>query len=73
MEHERERKVRAVLRHIATGDMTYDSLRQAVVDGQAEVERLGPHVEPATVEALAAGKEALTWIERAQSELGLNQ
>jgi len=68
-EHERERKVDAVLASIATGDMTFDGLKRAVEDGRAQVRRLGARIEPTTLDALAAGEEALKRIEGEQSKL----
>lgn len=69
MEHERERKVDAVLSHIARGDLTFDDLKRAVAGGRAQVSRLGPRIEPTTLDALAAGEEAVERIEREQSKL----
>ena len=69
IEHERERKVDAVLASIAIGDMTFDELKRAVADGKAQVKRLGPRIEPTMLDALAAGEEALERIEREQSKL----
>ena len=67
--HERERKVDAVLASIATGDLTFDGLKRAVADGKAQVKRLGSRIEPTMLDALAAGEEAITRIEREQSKL----
>jgi hypothetical protein len=69
IEHEREQKVDAVLASIATGDLTFDGLKRAVAEGKAQVKRLGPRIEPTTLDALAAGEEALERIEREQSKL----
>lgn len=68
-EHEHERKVDAVLASIATGDMTFDGLKRAVADGKAQVKRLGPRIEQTTLDALAAGEEAVKRIERQQLKL----
>jgi hypothetical protein len=62
---EHECKVDAVLSHIATGKLTLDDLERAVTGGRSDVERLGRRVEPTTVEALAAGEEALERIKTA--------
>lgn len=68
-EHERERKVRKVIAYIARGDLTVDGLERAIADGRGQVERLGQSIEPTSLAALAAGKEALQLIEREQSKL----
>jgi hypothetical protein len=67
--HERERKVDAVLASIATGNMTFDGLKRAVADGKAQVKRLGSRIEPTTLDALAAGEEALERLEREEAKL----
>jgi hypothetical protein len=69
MEHEHERKVDAVLASIARGDLSVDGLQHAVADGKAQVKRLGPRIEPTTLDALAAGEEALERIRREESKL----
>jgi hypothetical protein len=66
---EHERKVDAVLASVATGDLTFDGLKRAVADGRAQVRRLGSRIEPTTLDALAAGEEALKRIEGEQSKL----
>jgi hypothetical protein len=70
---EHERKIDVLLASIATGDLTVDGLQRAVADGKAQVKRLGPRVEQTTLDALAAGEEALEWIEREQSKYELDQ
>lgn len=68
-EHEHERKVDAVLAYVATRGLTFDGLKRAVADGNGQVRRLGSRIESTTLDALAAGKEALDRIEREQSKL----
>lgn len=70
---EHERKIDVLLASIATGDMTVDGLYRAVADGKAQVKRLGPRIEQTTLDALAAGEEALERIEREQSKYELSQ
>jgi hypothetical protein len=69
MDYERERKVDRVLSQVAKGDLTFDRLKRAVADGKAQVKSLGPRIEPTTLDALAAGEEAVERIEREQSRL----
>jgi hypothetical protein len=66
-EHEHERKVDAVIGAIAKGNLTVDELQQAVTDGREDVKRLGQRVEPTTLDALAAGEEALEKIKYERS------
>jgi hypothetical protein len=65
---EHERKITVLLASIAKGDLTFDQLQRAVADGRADVTRLGRRVEPTTLDAIAAGEEALGRIEREQSK-----
>jgi hypothetical protein len=60
---EHERKVDVVVASIATGRLTVNQLQRAVADGKADVQKLGHRVEPTTLDALAAGEEALERIE----------
>jgi hypothetical protein len=61
---EHERKVDVLFASIAKGNLTVNQLQRAVADGKADVKRLGHRVEPTTLDALAAGEEALERIER---------
>jgi hypothetical protein len=69
MDYEREQKVDRVLGQVAKGDLTFDRLKRAVTDGKAQVKRLGSRIEPTTLDALAAGEEAVNRLEREQSKL----
>jgi hypothetical protein len=65
---EHERKIDVLIGSIATGNLTVDGLQRAVADGKAQIKRLGPRVEQTSLDALAAGEEALVRIEREQSK-----
>lgn len=69
MDYERERKVDRVLSQVAKGDLTFARLKRAVADGRAQVRRLGARIEPTTLDALAAGEEAVKRLELEQSKL----
>ena len=67
---EHERKIDVLFASIAKGNLTLNQLRRAVADGKADVKRLGHRVEPTTLDALAAGEEALERIELGLSKYG---
>jgi hypothetical protein len=71
-EHEHDRKVDRLLGAIATGNLTLDELQRAVTDGRADAKRLGPRVESTSLDALAAGEEALERIKNAQGLSGIS-
>ena len=67
---EHERKVDVLFASIAKGNLTLNQLQHAIADGKADVKRLGHRVEPTTLDAIAAGEEALERIECELSKCG---